>query len=305
MAHAQKQIAKSNNHDNDHIHVFNQHEGSGPPLKVLDSNETVTLLKKYGGAWKDVPTEHPRIILLQGQSTQVQKLGMRVGDFFHTVLEESLGNEIDIVPISMKKQFILWNPRHDGGGILARAEDGVHWEPANTSFCVKIFKDSDEKVIWRTANTVKESGLDLWGSSYSKDPTSQPAATEMYTFLCAFPENPELGLALISFQRTQIKTARKWLTAIKLARYGAFSIPPFAQKYRMRSVEDMKKGHDFKNIKLIKIGHILEDKELLEWYANLYERYGKTALSIGSLDQHQEMSDGALSSYEANDTIEY
>ena len=61
--------------------------------------------------------------------------------------------------ILVDQRYILWRPRWEGGGILARADDGVHWSPANASFTVKPVKGVNKTAIWNTKRTVEESGL--------------------------------------------------------------------------------------------------------------------------------------------------
>ena len=102
--------------------------------------------------------EIPRIKLLQALNPEVQEGGQKQGTFFHTVAEQNLGSELKLTIVYVDQSFILWRPRKSGGGILARAMDGVHWSPADAEFDVQL-DDGKTKVKWRTAPTVAKSGL--------------------------------------------------------------------------------------------------------------------------------------------------
>lgn len=223
----------------------------------------------------------PRITLLQALSKEVQEGGLKQGEFYHTVTEESLGSEVRFVPILFRSQFILWNPRENGGGILARADDGIHWNPADQSFTVKIDKKGNT-ATWITAKTVKESGLDQWGSFDPSDPKSQPAATEMYTFLIAFPDYPSLGLAVLALQRSQIKVARKLLTSLKFS-----ELPFYGQKFVMKSTTDTNKTNQtFNNFKFVRDG--IAGEEEFKRYARYYEQFKDEQFDIKDLDAAQD-----------------
>src|SRR5262252_1070740 len=118
--------------------------------------------------------EIPRIKLLQALSPEVQEGGQRQGSFWHNLVEENLGNQVSIVIVYVDQSFILWRPRKQGGGILARALDGIHWVPPDASFDIEI---NNQKITWKTAATVAKSGLAEWGSENPHDPKSPPAAT--------------------------------------------------------------------------------------------------------------------------------
>lgn len=185
--------------------------------------------------------EIPRLVLLQALSPQVTDGDYKAGQFYHTILEEVIGDEngLLIVPIFADIRYILWNPRHAGGGILARADDGIHWNPANKEFEVKLYKDRKDIGIWKTMNTVAESGLAEWGSYDPKDDDSQPAATKMWTFVVILPDYPHLGPMVLTFQRGSADVGKKF--SGKLAMSEA---PSFGQIFRMKSIEATNKGGD-------------------------------------------------------------
>jgi hypothetical protein len=154
----------------------------------------------------------PRIKLMQGLSPEREKFSfLKSGDFFHSAHECAIPKPFLAVPIFINKRYLLWRPRSMQGGILARAIDGKHWQPANVAFNINLSakEGGPASVTWTTKKTVTESGLAEWGSSNPNDVNSPPAATLMYNFLLAFPANPELSPAVLTFQRTQIKAAQQ------------------------------------------------------------------------------------------------
>ena len=105
--------------------------------------------------------ETPRLKLIQALSPELETFNkLSAGDFLHTASDLIISEPVLVTPIYFDRRYILWNPRESGGGILARADDGVHWQPANTTFDVKLDKkNGGNKVAWKTADTVKRSGL--------------------------------------------------------------------------------------------------------------------------------------------------
>lgn len=207
----------------------------------------------------------PRLKLIQSNSPELQEYNsLRPGDFLHTSAGFILQGPFLVTPIFVAKRFLLWNPREDGGGILARSDDGVTWSPPNASFDVKLDKkDGGGRVTWKTAPRVDESGLAEWGTMNPTDPNSPPAATKMYDYLFAFPEHPDLEPAVFSFQRSSWKVGRNLNTNIKtaIARW-----PIFTLAYALDSVDDNNASNqDFKNVTFTNKGHIT-DPDLIENY---------------------------------------
>lgn len=172
--------------------------------------------------------EIPRVYLLQALNPETQ-LGFRVGQWFHNILEGELGNEIRIIPILARRRYVLWRPRHSGGGILARSEDGVHWIPPNGAFKVKPVKGDDSyEVTWQTKPTVAESRLADWGTSAPRDPNSPPAATKNIQVIACCPDRLDLGPFALIFQRKALGPAQKLMQKIRLAK-----VPSFGQIFKM------------------------------------------------------------------------
>jgi hypothetical protein len=165
----------------------------------------------------------PRLKLLQAQSPEViQFSNARPGEFWHSLVDDRIGSTVRICPIYIDWRFILWRPREAGGGILARADDGKNWTPADTEFTVKLASGHD--VTWRTARTVTASGLTKRGSYDPNDPKSPPAATRMYSIVCSFPDRQDLPPAVVLLQGAATKAATNLIGQLKGLRAPSFGV---------------------------------------------------------------------------------
>jgi len=228
--------------------------------------------------------ETPRLKLLQAVSPECEEFDeAKQGEYWHSVAEVSLGKELRIVPLYIDMRAILWRPRHQGGGILARADDGVNWTPPNAEFEVQPYKDNKKLVKWRTKPTVAASGLLEWGSTDPEDPNSQPAATRMYNMAVALPDHPELGIGVVTLQRSGIRVARKFLGKLKL-----MSVPSFGCYFTMGNVRDQNpSGDTFYNYSFTAAGFVQDEEEFMQ-YKGLYESFKLMGLNIKDLESAQE-----------------
>jgi hypothetical protein len=234
--------------------------------------------------------EIPRLKLMQGLSPELQEFdGLKAGFFFHPAAEFIFDGPFRAVPVFMDKRYILWRPRDAGGGILARADDGVHWSPAQGSFTVQLDKkDGGDSVTWTMAKTVQESGLNNWGTLNPTDPNSPPAATEMYNYLLAFPDEPDLMPAVLSFQRSSIKVGRRFNTKLKTVR-----APIFGTIWEFRAAEDSNnRGQSFFNIDVRSAG-LITDSNLYQQYRSMYETFSQRGLAIKDIEGLQSEDDSA------------
>lgn len=228
---------------------------------------------------EDIDT--PRLKLIQGISPELEQYNkLRAGHFFHTAAEHIFDEPFRAVTLYYDRRFILWNPQDSGGGILARADDGIHWSPPNQEFEVKLNKkDGGHKVIWKTAPTVSESGLAEWGTQNPADPNSPPACTRMLNFLLAFPDFPDLMPAVFTFQRAGIRTGRKFLAKTKTVRAPLFGmIWTFSPTDETNSV-----GNSFKGVSVIGAG-LVQDKALYDQYKGIYDQFSRTGMNIRDVE---------------------
>lgn len=229
--------------------------------------------------------EIPRLKLMQGLSPELELFdGLRAGNFFHPAAEEIFDEPFRAVPIFMDQRYILWRPRDAGGGILARADDGVNWSPASGEFTVQLDKkDGGDTVTWRLASTVAKSGLANWGTMNPKDPNSPPAATLMYNYLLAFPDHPDLMPAVLSFQRSSIKAGRRFNTKLKTVR-----APIYGTIWEFSSAKDTNsRGQDFYNMDVRSAG-LVEDEDQYNFYKGAHESMIKKGLSIKDIEGLQD-----------------
>lgn len=219
----------------------------------------------------------PRMALMQALNEQVEQGLVSPGNFFHTILEESFGSELDdLVIYHHSKRYVLWSPRHMGGGILARASDGKHWDPQfiGQSFTVKPSKDRPRyEVQWeiKDAAVGRDVGLGAWGTSDPENPDSPPAATLTHVLVCGLLSRPDIGPFTILLQRTAERVAKDLLTKINLD-----SAPIFGQIFKMSVKTDTGPSGDFYNYKFAKNGHIatLEEYEAAKRWNEVFTVHG-------------------------------
>ena len=174
----------------------------------------------------------PRIKLMQAISPELaDHPEAKAGQFWHTIAQENIGPVIRAIPIIIRKSYVLWAPRSDDRGILARAMDGVHWDPADAEFTVKP-KGSAQSVTYRTAKTVAESRLDQFGTSIPGDANSPPAASLTYNMMWYLVDRPELSPSVIINTRSSIKPMQQLLSRI-----DSKPVPHYCQVYDIGTVQ--------------------------------------------------------------------
>lgn len=161
----------------------------------------------------------PRVKLLQATSEEVisfAERGAKIGQFWHTLAEQPLGDKLPMIPLVLKKELVLWAPRGDDRGILARSSDCVNWDAgfANLEFEVKL-KGVAKPVKYRTMSNVAESRLGDFGTMNPEDPKSRPAASLTYRFMFFFPDFPDLSPAIVINTRSSIKPGKALISKIE------------------------------------------------------------------------------------------
>ena len=225
--------------------------------------------------------EVPRLKLLQASSPELTEFNnAKQGEFWHSLIDERIGSTVRICPIYINWCFFLWRPREAGGGILARADDGKHWTPADSEFTVQL--KSGHKVKWRTARTVTASGLNKRGSSNPSDPNSPPAATRMYSIVCSFPDRQDLPPAVVTLQRTANKVATKLIGQLKVLR-----APSFGVILEMASFKDKSPSGEFYNYAFEIVGPV-EDKAFYGRNFAQYRALIEQGLKVKDLEGAQE-----------------
>ena len=214
----------------------------------------------------------PRVKLLQAVSPEVTQYdGAKPGMFWNSIAGESMGDELAFIPILLRKTYMLWSPRGDSRGILARANDGIHWDNADQEFEVKP-KKSPKPVKWRIGKNVSDFNMDQFGSSVPDDPASAPAASLTYNLIMFFPDYPELSPAMVINTRSAVKPARNLISKIEMK-----PVEHFGQRYIMRPMVQKSADGDFFNYDYISDGFV-EDPILYERCKELFEAMDKRTL---------------------------
>src|SRR5215203_4639262 len=116
--------------------------------------------------------EIPALKLLQGLSPEVKaNHELRAGSFYHSILEQDLGEELQVVVLLVHHSVVLRSPKNVRGVdsvVLAKSADGMSWDKPNQRF--EVMLQDRRKVEWFTNRNVEASGLLDWGSS---DPTNR------------------------------------------------------------------------------------------------------------------------------------
>lgn len=266
-----------------------------PPVDVKTGAVPAFMQKDVGKGLENLNQsdyEMPRLKLLQGISPELMEFdGLKAGHFFHTLTEDELGEKdtdftLGIMPIYIDKRYVLWRPREDGGGILARADDGVNWQPGKGVFEVKINKGT-KKVTWNIgAPTVAGSGLAAWGTYDPDDPKSPPAATLCYVIVALLTEYPDLGPVAIMLQRSTVKVARKLMGKLRVSK-----APIYGLKFRMGSVQDQNgNGDKFFNYQFTLDG-LVEDEDTYNQNKMLHEAFNRSGVKVKDLEGADEAGD--------------
>lgn len=215
----------------------------------------------------------PRVALVQAVSPEFTEGKAEVGHFYHTVAEEDLGEEVNVIVILHTKRYTLWNPRHAGGGVLARASDGKRWD-SDWEGEIQPYKDDKRKKVKISIKKGDPVGRDVgygrWGSLDPSNEDSPPAATLTHACLCVSPDHMELGPFVVLLQRSAEPVAKQLLSKIAVD-----PAPIFGQVYTMKSKDQPSDAGGFKQFVFVKNGHV-QEAELYHFLKEQHELYKAT-----------------------------
>lgn len=236
----------------------------------------------------------PRVALAQSTHEWVEQGKVPAGHFFHTILEEDIGEVIeDLVIIHHSKRWNLWKPRHEGGGILARASDGRRWDEGfrGMSFQVKPDKNRPRhQVTWeisKDGEVGRDVGLGAWGTSDPENPDSQPAATLSHVLVCTSLSRIHEGPFVILLQRTAEKVARGLLAKVQVDQ-----APLYGQVYRMGVKKDSSPSGDFYQYTFSKNGYV-PDEDTFNRLRSAFEQF--EAMAAVNYDERGGEEEGTTS----------
>ena len=240
-------------------------------------------MKQYAGQGSENITADdmltPRVKLMQALSPELQEHdGVRQGEFFHSVAEQSLGNNVRIVILHISRQYILWNPLDQGGGMLAKSEDGVHWDQPNKEFVVKINKGT-KTVTYNTRNTVAESGLAEWGSAEPGNSKSHPAADLVYNLAVYLPDHPELSPSVVSLSKSALAAAKGLLGKLRISR-----APVYCRYVKMSSAQARSDAGTYWTYKFSLDGLVADQAEG-EAYREMAMGFATSGIKVATPDQ--------------------
>jgi hypothetical protein len=229
----------------------------------------------------------PRVALMQSVHKEVEEGKADAGNFYHTILEEDLGQSIeDLIIIHHSKRYMLWNPRHAGGGILARADDGKRWNPPfqNQEFEVAPLKDRPKyKVKWETGVFVgRDQGLGAWGTSDPENPDSPPAATLVHVLVCVIASRLDLGPFVILLQRSAEPVGKNLVTKISLD-----AAPIYGQVYSLGQKIQGSPSGDFFQYTFTKNGHV-RDEGMFHRLREEYQKFASMEFKYDDSDEDPE-----------------
>ena len=177
--------------------------------------------------------EIPALKLLQGLSPEVKaNHELRAGNFYHSILEQDLGEELQAVVLLVHHSVILRTPKNVRGvdsQVLARSADGINWDKPNQRFEVQL--PHGGKTEWFTGRDVQASGLLDWGSSDPKNRNSTPAAQHVYTVIMRLLEPQIEGPVIYTGSVTANRKIMQLNSKIDLR--AASGTPPLRQIYKV------------------------------------------------------------------------
>jgi|GEM_PF-7064268 len=177
--------------------------------------------------------EIPALKLLQGLSPEVKaNHELRAGSFYHSILEQDLGEELTAVVLLVHHSVTLRSPKNVRGVdsvLLAKASDGETWDKPNQRF--EVMLPHGGKVEWFTNRNVKASGLLEWGSSDPANRNSTPAAQHVYTVILRILEPHVEGPVIYTPSVTANRKIMQLNSKVDLR--AAAGVPPLRQIYRI------------------------------------------------------------------------
>jgi hypothetical protein len=238
----------------------------------------------------------PRIKLLQGISPEVEQFNdAKSGNYWHTGLDMSLGSEMRFIVADRRKKYLLQAPIQDGQGILARSDDAKSWDKTG-SWQVKI-KGLKNPVTWEIKDiNVDKSGLTGWGTSIPGDEDSPPAATLFYDYLVFLPDHLDLGPAVISLARSQIKKAKKGLND-KISMHASNGRPMQALIFQAGVIDESSDGQSFKNWTFRSAGFVQDEslfKQMLEYRGALADLKIQDEASVDEPEKTVDDGEGSF-----------
>jgi hypothetical protein len=233
----------------------------------------------------------PRLKMAQALSPELETMaGLKAGCFFNNMSEISYGEKVGIIPCYLTESYLLFAPRVPGatGGLLARADDGIHWNVPHGEFEVVLDKKGN-KAKWKMAPTVAQSGLANWGTFDPSDKNSPPAATHSINLVCLVADDLDAGPMVFSFVRSALKNGKKFASNLKMSR-----VPTFGRVFELSAAKVEGPAGPYFEPRTKAIGFV-QDQNVYNLAKDVYEMSAKMGVQVNLGDDEtapqQDQSD--------------
>jgi hypothetical protein len=236
----------------------------------------------------------PRLKMLAGMSPEVMNgtPGASPGNFWITILEQSLGHSVVGTMILVRKSYQVWAPKVPGSesqkGPLASSSNGISWDVPNQVFDIR-FPNNPNLIKWRIGKLVTDHSATKWGTQNPDDRNSKPIATLTYDVLWVIDlPNGVKQLCVFTNTRTGVTPTQKFISAVK-----ARGIDQFYQRYRIVQRKftgptgDPYFSYDYEHI-----GNIQDPAEGARM-RGLWEQYSKSGFVVDLEQEAEEIRQAA------------
>lgn len=237
----------------------------------------------------------PRLKMSQALSPELETMaGLKAGNFFNSMSEMVYGEKVEIIPCFLTESYLLFAPRIPGstGGLLARADDGVHWNVPQGQFEVTLDKKGN-KAVWKMAPTVAQSGLANWGTFDPSDKNSPPAATHSINLVCLVASDLNSGPMVFSFVRSALKNGKKFASNLKMSR-----VPAFGRLFELSAAKVNGPAGDYYEPRTKAIGFV-QDQSVYKLAESVYEMSAERGVQV-NLGDDEAGPQGAPTNENAN-----
>ena len=224
-----------------------------------------------------------RLKLLQGMSpeTRPEGGGHPQGQWFQTTAARTMGTELIVIPLNVRRTVELWDDRDSGNGVLARSLDGVHWDKPHHKFQIR---NRNGKIITvDTKGSVQASGLTEFGTSDPENPRSAPIASVTYRYSLYLEDYRALGTSMLIVSRTATVAAKQLNDRVNARTVGG--TPFFAQRFALR-VGRMKAGRNEWYVPQFENAGDLDDMRLVAELRDRADALGR-ANSVSAVDEDE------------------
>lgn len=259
--------------------------------KVQDENTSLVMpdwMKEDAGLGMEGVDESrsslPRISIAHPLSKAVADGKAKAGNFFHSQLEEDLGDSITIIPVFFESGWTLWEPNGNSAPLARgrRNDKGVWvWDPSHTKF--EVINNQGKKEVWDTKGSIAESKLTHWPKG-----NPPPPGKESLNVLVVLPEIGPEAVGVFSFSKSSFPIGSKFKQSIAL-RVGRS--PVWGVKFKLETTSSTNsKNQKFIVPKLTFLG-FNENKDVYDACKMLHSRVVETGL-YGSMAEESDHGDG-------------